>query len=243
VNGAFVAHHEEGYTSVIVYIHNASEPLRYGAENVMTVFVDGTQSELWAYEGNGIYRHVWIESAPLVSITPWSFYAPSYVSGTISGTDASLPQSADGALLIPQVDIQNAGARAAVGTVIFVLHSPRDAAVVLNATAPFNISMGGWQRITTGPMPFGSAVDPVLLWNTALGTRSTSGHTRSGFVSTHGPKPSHLLLLCRPTLVHGVGDRLDRRECRRCDLDQNRRAQRYVRCPGRVCAEWCEGIP
>jgi beta-galactosidase/beta-glucuronidase len=69
VNGAFVAHHEEGYTSVIVNIHNASEPLRYGAENVMTVFVDGTQSELWAYEGNGIYRHVWIESAPLVSIT------------------------------------------------------------------------------------------------------------------------------------------------------------------------------
>jgi hypothetical protein len=180
VNGAFVAHHEEGYTSVIVYIHNASEPLRYGAENVMTVFVDGTQSELWAYEGNGIYRHVWIESAPLVSITPWSFYAPSYVSGTISGTDASLPQSADGALLIPQVDIQNAGARAAVGTVIFVLHSPRDAAVVLNATAPFNISKGGWQRITTGPMPFGSAVDPVLLWNTALGTRSTSGHYALG---------------------------------------------------------------
>jgi beta-galactosidase len=51
VNGAFVTHHEEGYTSFIVYIHNGSEPLRYGAENVIAVFVDGTQSELWAYEG------------------------------------------------------------------------------------------------------------------------------------------------------------------------------------------------
>jgi hypothetical protein len=53
------------------YLHNTTGPsssaLKYGAgkanENVLAVFVDATQSELWCYEGGGIYRHVWIESA------------------------------------------------------------------------------------------------------------------------------------------------------------------------------------
>ena len=58
-------HHTEGYTSWHAYLHNASVPLHYGdgEENVISIFVDATQSELWAYEGGGIFRHVYLETA------------------------------------------------------------------------------------------------------------------------------------------------------------------------------------
>ena len=53
LNGALVKHHTEAYTSFHAYLHNASAKLRFGAgeTNVVAVFVDATQSELWAYEG------------------------------------------------------------------------------------------------------------------------------------------------------------------------------------------------
>ena len=52
INGAFVMHHEEGYTTWHAYLHNASAPLVWGGgENVLAVYVDATQSELWCYEG------------------------------------------------------------------------------------------------------------------------------------------------------------------------------------------------
>ena len=56
INGAKVKHHEEGYTSWYAYIHNASVPLRFGArqKNLVAVFVDSTQPELWCYEGGGM---------------------------------------------------------------------------------------------------------------------------------------------------------------------------------------------
>ena len=70
MNGALVRHHEEGYTSFTVFLHNATTavPLQYGAgsKNVVSVFVDATTSELWCYEGGGVYRHVWLESASAV---------------------------------------------------------------------------------------------------------------------------------------------------------------------------------
>ena len=51
LNGEKVKHHVEGYTSWTAYLHNASAPLKYGAggRNVLAVFVDATQAELWCY--------------------------------------------------------------------------------------------------------------------------------------------------------------------------------------------------
>ena len=67
LNGAFIGHHEDGYTSFNVYLHNASAGTKYGKgnRNVLAVYVDATESELWCYEGGGIYRHVWLESASM----------------------------------------------------------------------------------------------------------------------------------------------------------------------------------
>lgn len=81
-NGAFVGHHEDGYTSFNMYIHNVTNgAAKYGLgnKNVLAVYVDATKSELWCYEGGGIYRHVWLEAASQVSITPNGFAAPTVV--------------------------------------------------------------------------------------------------------------------------------------------------------------------
>jgi beta-galactosidase len=174
LNGAFVMHHEEGYTSFHAYIHNASAPLLFGdTDNVIAVYVDASDHELWAYEGAGIYRHVWLETAGVVSAVPWGFAAPTFVTGNITGDDASGPQTTDGAVFAPTLDVHNADAVVANGTVTFELREVggSDAAVV-TATAPFSLSPGGWSRVALGvtgaqTIAFGSAASPVRLWNTA----------------------------------------------------------------------------
>lgn len=59
-----------------------------------------------------------------VSVTPWGFYVPSYVNGTITGADPTAPQTTDSAILTPSVDIQNAGTQAVGGTALFQLMAP-----------------------------------------------------------------------------------------------------------------------
>lgn len=169
VNGAFVAHHEEGYTTWHAYLHNASVPLVWGGgENVLAVFVDATQSELWCYEGGGIYRHVWLESAGLVSVSPFSFYAQSYVPlaniSSPQGVDG--PQTSTAALFTPRVDIQNAGGVAVNGTLSCALAEQGSGLVIGASSAPFSVPAGGWLRLSA-PASLGSASAPVQLWNAA----------------------------------------------------------------------------
>jgi hypothetical protein len=107
-------HHEEGYTSFPVYLHNATAPLIWGggaASNVLAVYVDATQPELWCYEGGGIYRHVWLESGGLVSVTPWGQYTKAYVplAAISSPQGANGPQIASTATLMPQVGVGGGG--------------------------------------------------------------------------------------------------------------------------------------
>ena len=168
VNGAFVRHHIEGYTSFVAWLHNTSAPLHTDGvtPNIVAVYVDGTQSELWSYEQAGIFRHVWLETAPPVSVVPWGFAAPAYVAGAINGGPES-PQSAANVTLLPQVDVANAGAAPVSGTATFSL---RDAggALVCSGAVPFSVASGGWVRLTAS-FPCGTAAAPVNLWNTAPG--------------------------------------------------------------------------
>ena len=166
LNGQFVLHHEEGYTPFIVWLHNATVPVRRSGPNTLAVFVDGTAPELWSYEGMGITRHVWLHTAPLVSIVPWGFFAPALLTGAIHG-GAAEPQTADGALLSPQVDVANAGASAAAGTITFAL-SDASGAMVCSTTAPYSLPPGGWARVAAA-ISCGAPGAPVRLWNTAAG--------------------------------------------------------------------------
>ena len=168
LNGAFVAHHEEGYTPFIVWLHNATVPvLGGGATNTLAVFVDGRASELWSYEAMGITRKVWLHSAGALSAVPWSFFVPAQVTGAFHGS-ADAPQTADGALLSPQVDIANAGTVDVTGEVVFFLAAARTGALVCNISTPFSVPAGGWVRVVA-QMACGSPAFPIQLWNTAVG--------------------------------------------------------------------------
>jgi beta-galactosidase len=175
INGAFVKHHIEGYTSWTAYIHNASKALKFGEgqKNVVAVFVDATQPELWCYEGGGIFRHVWLETASMLSVVPWGFAFPTYVDGAITGDDATKPQTSDSALAMPQLDVQNAGPKSLSVVANFTL-TDSQGKLVLNHSLPITVPAGGFRRIAPGagpwfgpPLRFGSTTDPVLLWNTA----------------------------------------------------------------------------
>lgn len=39
LNGAFVGHHEEGYTSFNLYLHNATNPVKFGSDATNTLAV------------------------------------------------------------------------------------------------------------------------------------------------------------------------------------------------------------
>jgi hypothetical protein len=112
LNGVWVGHWESGYSPFRWYIHNVSgAPLNYGgADNVLAVRVDGvTHNEGWFYEGSGINREVTINTAPSVNLVPWGIYAPSVVTGAITG-DLSGPQTATSAVIDATIDVQNSGA-------------------------------------------------------------------------------------------------------------------------------------
>lgn len=55
VNGHFAGRHLSGYTS---FCYDISELLNYGENNAIAVRCDARLSELWSYEGGGIYRDV-----------------------------------------------------------------------------------------------------------------------------------------------------------------------------------------
>lgn len=67
LNEYYVGSHKNGYTS---FYFDITDFLLKDEENLLAVRVDATGREGWWYEGGGIYRHVWLESVPLVHICP-----------------------------------------------------------------------------------------------------------------------------------------------------------------------------
>ena len=88
------------------------------------------------------------------------------MTGAIHG-GADVPQTADGLMFAPQVDIANGGSTAASGNVTFAL-TDAAGALVCTVSAPFSVAPGAWARIAT-TVACGSAAAPVRLWNTAVG--------------------------------------------------------------------------
>jgi beta-galactosidase len=73
VNGHLVGERFGGNTS---FRYDISDVLRYGSEgdNIVLVKVDATDHEGWWYEGAGIYRHVWLQSADPLHVADWGTY-------------------------------------------------------------------------------------------------------------------------------------------------------------------------
>ena len=78
MNGIYLGRGESGYVPLVF---DVTECLNYepDAENVISVRVDATQSELWSYEGAGIYRNVWLTRTAPVHVPQWGTFVTSEV--------------------------------------------------------------------------------------------------------------------------------------------------------------------
>jgi beta-galactosidase len=85
-NGVKLGHQNSGY---IGFRYDLSKLLRFGQDNVLAVHVDPTKDEGWWYEGGGIYRHVWINVAAPVHISPDGIFVRSTVTGDTAKVEIS----------------------------------------------------------------------------------------------------------------------------------------------------------
>ena len=78
MNGIYLGRGESGYVPLVF---DVTECLDYGAEaeNVICVRVDATHSELWSYEGAGIYRNVWLTRTHPIHVAQWGTSVSSQV--------------------------------------------------------------------------------------------------------------------------------------------------------------------
>ncbi len=78
MNGIYLGRGESGYVPLVF---DVTECVNYGEKekNVISVRVDATQSELWSYEGAGIYRNVWLTRTSDVCIPQWGTFVTSDV--------------------------------------------------------------------------------------------------------------------------------------------------------------------
>lgn len=72
VNQYFVGTHASGYTG---FYYDITDFVNPDGENIIAVRVDSTGREGWWYEGGGIYRHTWLETADNVHIEPNGLFA------------------------------------------------------------------------------------------------------------------------------------------------------------------------
>lgn len=71
LNGQYLGNHKSGYIGVS---YDISKSANYGGRNILAVHLDPSAHEGWWYEGGGIYRHVWLNVANALHITPQSLF-------------------------------------------------------------------------------------------------------------------------------------------------------------------------
>jgi beta-galactosidase len=121
LNGQLLGHHSSGYTS---YRFNASDLLKIGVENVLTLFVDATQPDSWWYDGGGIYRSVWLNLVSPLHIVPWSVYVPSVV---------------DNSTIVRRIQVQENGQVRAAPVADAVLHHFVDVQNLFSTDMAFSV--------------------------------------------------------------------------------------------------------
>jgi hypothetical protein len=141
-----------------------------------------------------------------VSVTPFGFSAATFVNGTVTGDDAYSPQTTNGAVFIPTLDVQNGGDVTVDGTATFALAEQSGGSTADNSTGagggvraeagggaaakavvtvsvPFTIPPHGFVRLKAA-IVFGSDASPIKLWNVAsappLYVATATLTTRSG---------------------------------------------------------------
>lgn len=125
VNGIYQGRHESGYTG---FTFDITESLNAKGKNTITVRVDATHSELWSYEGAGIYRNVWLEKTSAVHV-------PRY--GTFVRAD--IPEAGDTARLTALTEVRNETSKPVAVVVKSVVSDPAGRTVA-SAKTPLTVA-------------------------------------------------------------------------------------------------------
>jgi len=143
-NGFYVGRHSGGYDP---FSFDVTDFATSGGRNVLLVRVDATQSDGWFYEGEGIYRHVWLVKTHPVHVKQWG----TFVRTQVGGGEATV-------LIRTEVDNHGKGAQST--RVISTILDPSGKAVGKAATDPASIAE--WQDHTCEQT---IAVDRPALWS------------------------------------------------------------------------------
>ena len=92
-NGFYMGTEPSGYAT---QIYDITPYIKYGDENLICVRADASLEEGWFYEGDGIYRDVWLEKSAEVSVAPF---------GTFVYAELQKPYSE--ALLMIETEVNN----------------------------------------------------------------------------------------------------------------------------------------
>ena len=120
LNGQFLGRHQSGYSGFSFDITKAAH---YGADNVITVYVDPRHFEGWWYEGGGIYRHVYLNVRSPLHVAPWGTQIISEVPNGNQGAD-------DEAEIALQTKVVNEAMAPANCTVLFEIVGPDGTSLV-----------------------------------------------------------------------------------------------------------------
>lgn len=134
VNGVYQGSHESGYTG---FAFDITEAANYGDENVITVRVDATQSELWSYEGAGIYRNVWLVQTNPIHVPQHGTYLTSKVS------DAGGP-----AVVTAQIEVMNNTSEEVSLEIVSTIFDPSEKVVAIDKTA---LAVPSFEMTTIAP--------------------------------------------------------------------------------------------
>lgn len=130
-NGHPMGRHLSGYTS---FDYDLTDYVNYGGKNVIAVRADASWYELWAYEGAGIYRHVWLVKTDPLHVARW---------GTYVGAEVKLVEGRASAELKIQTTLANDQDEDAPCTVISTIVDPDGKTVGEAETAT---TIGGWAK-------------------------------------------------------------------------------------------------
>lgn len=139
LNGKFLGNHLSGYTS---FRYNISDVAIYGGKNVLAVRVDATKPDGWWYDGGGIYRHVWLNSAEKVHVAPWGVYLPAEVTGAITKD-----MKADAKVTI-ETTISNDGEADAKVSATHIVKDPSGKQVANSKSAEVTVKAGATQTVS-----------------------------------------------------------------------------------------------
>lgn len=108
LNGAPLGFHQAGYTSFWLRLDNVTG-VRFGAENLLALYVDATYGSGWWYEGGGLIRHNYIVAVERTHLQPDGTWTHAADIRSISSDGAT----AEGATMVTSAEVTNHGTTAA----------------------------------------------------------------------------------------------------------------------------------